>query len=183
VPETALLSYAEIVNKCADNEENMEIPNTDVSHAAYLIETLFARAKEEVCVFSGELYDGVFGTQAVQKQAIEFLKKSNSKLKIAYQYDRTKEAILEGAFLKKVLSDKGALKGRVEIWNARKVFQNDGFHFTVTDRKYFRFETEHDSRHAIANFGDKENAQRLARVFDTISAKSQKVFDTIDDRP
>ncbi len=175
----ALESYFEIVNRCAENEENFTIPNSDISHAAYLIQTLFDRAQEEVCVFTGELFDGVFGTQGVKNKAIKFLRENkNHELKIAYQYNVSKDDLMQRDFLKSILAEK-EIQGRIRIWDARKVFQSDGFHFTVIDRKAFRFETEHDTRHAIANFGDKESAKRLAETFDMIASKSNKVFDTV----
>ncbi len=176
-----LESYAEIVRRCAENEENIVIPNSDIGHAAYLIETLFDRAKSEVCVFTGELYFGVFGVQGVKEKAIKFLQQNEScQLKIAYQSDVPKDSILNGDFLRSVLADK-ARKGRVTVWAAKTVFPSDGFHFTVTDQKAFRFETDHKTRHAIANFGDINTAKRLADVFNVISSKSNKVFDTVVD--
>ncbi len=175
-----LESYFEIIDRCAEHEENFEISNTDVVHASYLIKTLFKHAKSEVCIFSGQLFEGVFGNEDLQSKAREFLSVDDTrKLKVAYQEKVTKDDIVKGKFLSSILSDE-ARKGSVEVWDASKVFPNDGYHFTVMDKKAFRFETNHVTRNAKANFGDKKTAEGLADVFNLITTKSSKVFSTID---
>lgn len=175
-----LESYYEIIDWCAEYGENFEISNTDMAHASYLIKTLFKYAKSEVCIFSGQMFEGVFGNEDLQNEARKFLMMNGDcKLKIAYQEVVPKENILEGKFLRNILSDKER-KGSVEVWDASGIFPTDGYHFTVMDKKAFRFETNHKTRNAKANFGDSKTAENLAEVFNVISSKSPKVFSTIE---
>jgi hypothetical protein len=170
--------YFKIIDKAAENSEDFEISNRDAQHASYLIKTLFHHAAHEVCVFTGSLYDGVFGNEAIKKEAINFLRKDSTvKLKVAFQENVSNEEVLSGSFMKYVLGDPER-KGSIEVYNASKAYPGITNHFSVSDGKAFRYEIDHVTRRAVANFGDKKNAQILASVFDKIISKSEKVFAT-----
>lgn len=168
--------YFKIIDKAAENSEDFEISNRDAQHAAYLIKTLFHHATHEVCVFTGSLFDGVFGNEAIKEEAMMFLRKNPTvKLKVAFQEAITNEEVLSGSFMKYIMADPNR-KGSIEIYNASKAYPSVTNHFSVSDGKAFRYEIDHETRQAVANFGDKKNAQTLASLFEKIISKSEKVL-------
>lgn len=168
-------AYYKIIDMAAEKSENLEISNRDAQHASYLIKTLFHYAEKEVCIFTGSLFEGVFGNHAIKEEAVKFLSKSpHVKLKVAFQEDISKEKAAATSFLQYILTapDK---KGMIEIYNASKAFPCITNHFLIADGKAFRYEIDHETRRAMANFGDTENAQVLSEIFNKIISESEKI--------
>lgn len=163
-------NYFAIIDRCAKNSENFPIPNSNTEHAAYVMKTLFHHANSEVCIFTGGLFEGVYGDNDVLTEAINFLKKDGVTLTIAYQ-----EGIKnDNSFRKSIMSNSDIkdVAKKVKIYDASKTINSVKNHFCVADRKAFRYELVHDKHEAIANFGDKENAQILCDVFGKIIIES-----------
>lgn len=168
--------YFAIVNRCADNEENFPIPNRDAKHASFILETLFRKATSEVCIFTGRLFADVFGAQALIGKAINFLnEKPKAKLKIIYQDSLTREQILENNFIQKIVDSIGLDSEKLEIYKTGAKHSSLVNHFCVMDKKAFRYELDHETREATANFGDTETAQKLSDIFEAIITGSEKL--------
>ncbi|KJR43368.1 hypothetical protein MCHI_000733 [Candidatus Magnetoovum chiemensis] len=160
-----------IADKYAENETDQILKNRDAGHARYLQERLFNKAKEEMLILTGEVSDEVYTHEYLIEAAIEFIKKDSSKkLNIIYQNDIDKENLLKKRFFSEIKkrADKEKLEDKLKIWEAKHTKDIVPFHFSVSDRKFFRLETDIEQRRAIANFGDKETAKKLAEIFDGI---------------
>ncbi|MBI5663783.1 MAG: hypothetical protein HZC49_01650 [Nitrospirae bacterium] len=165
-------SYQDIVKKCADANEDFSIPNRDKTHAAFIIENLFKKADSEMYIYTGGLYDGVYGHKSLEEEAIKFLKeKSNAKLKIAFQTPPTKEEILKNDFIKALVSDE-SIKDKITLYDASQLKLSKVNHFCVIDGKAYRYELDHETRRAIANFGDRITADKLSSIFKIIIEES-----------
>jgi len=170
--------YYKIIDKAAENREDFPIPNRDARHASYLLKTLFHYAENEVRILTGGLFQGVFGDENLKEEAIKFLRKSpNVKLLVAFQGSASKEEVLSSSFLQSILADPER-KGTIEIYDAKKDFPSGINHFSVADAKAFRYELDHETRRAVGNFGDSNNATVLSALFDKIISKAEKVFAT-----
>ena len=167
--------YKKIIQQCADAGKNFEIENSNPAHASYLITTLFGKAESEMRIFTGRLFDNVYGNEDLKEAAIKFLNKSKAILKIAYQEALSFDEVKEGNFLKDILTNP-TVKGKVEIYNASTSCKNLENHFIVKDKAAFRYELDKTKMTAKANFGDFNIAKKLVAIFDLITNNSEKVY-------
>lgn len=168
-------SYYEIIDRCARDKEDFPIQNGAPAHASYLLKTFFKYADSNVRIFTGRLFHGVFDNEDIRKEAVKFLQKgSDKKLTIAYNKEPVDVAELLGeSFLLEIKSSN--ISGTVEVWKVTDDIPHDSNHFAVMDRSAFRFETNHEDKKAIANFGDGKSAGTLTDVFEKILTKSSRV--------
>jgi hypothetical protein len=165
--------YIALIDKCAENSENFTIPNSEKRHAAYLIKTLFKKAQSTIRIFTGSLFEGVYGDKSLQEEARKFLRRdANNSVNIVYQESID---IDKSSFIQTIIQDEQK-KGAIKIWRANEKFQDINNHFVVMDDTAFRFETDHANTKAIANFGDHENAIRLVDIFGRISQNSSPIL-------
>ncbi len=170
-----LKTYEEIIKKYALNEENFAIQNNDQNHASLLIKTFFEVGKEEVCFFTGNLYPGVYGNHELIDSAIDFLNgKESTKLRIVFQDRESQNDILGGEFLKRILAEVKRPEA-IEVFSADKKFDGVSNHFSIMDKKAYRYELDKDKMKAVANFGDKNTAEALSKIFDALTKYSRKV--------
>lgn len=170
--------YYETIDRCAEEEIDLTIYNSDPKHASYLLTTLLSRAKSEVCIYTGGLSETVFADQSLINKAIEFLKGNVShKIRIVFQEKNNQDKLLGNAFVKAIISEGslGSLIDRLELWQASEYCYDIKNHFTVMDRKAFRYETDHGKKTAVANFGDKDSAKTLFDMFEIIISKSTRL--------
>jgi hypothetical protein len=166
--------YFKLIDKCAETQETFTIPNSEPKHAIYLLKTLFKNANFAIRIFTGRLFEGVYGNEDLKEEARNFLRKdANNSVRIAYQEPLD---ITNCAFIQTILNDEHR-KGSLKVWNANEKFNDLNNHFAVMDERAFRFETDHTNTKAIANFGDPENAKRLVDFFDKISENSSIVIE------
>lgn len=168
--------YIALIDKCAETSENFPIPNSEPRHAAYLIKTLFKKARSAVRIFTGELFEIVYGDKDLREEAREFLRRDeNNSIEIAYQKSLD---IDNSSLIQTILNDKQK-KGSLKIFNANiEKYQGFNNHFVVMDNTAFRFETDHANTKAMANFGDPANARKLVNIFDLIAKNSSPILQT-----
>jgi hypothetical protein len=168
-------SYYWIIDKCAKEKMNFEISNGDSTHAIYLLNTFFKYAKKEICIYTGSLSDSIFGSEQLIGTAINFLKRDkDATVKIVFQESIDRESILSRKFIRSILDNK-LIKNRLKVWTASSVFNAITNHFALMDGLAYRFETDHEQKKAIANFGDLASAETLKKAFsDIISSKNSK---------
>ena len=164
-------------DKCAETHENFTIPNSEAKHAAYLLKTLFKNAQSNIRIFTGHLFEDVYGDTALIEEACNFLSKdSNNSVRIAYQEAIDKDVIINSKFIQSIVNDEQK-KGHIILWRANEKYSDFNNHFAVMDDKAFRFELDHANTKAIANFGDAANAEKLVTIFDRISKNSLLVLE------
>lgn len=173
--------YRKIVTRLAASKENIEIPNTDAAHAAFLISTFFLNAEKEICLFTNELHESVYGNSDnddIRSNIVAFLKRPGTLLRIAYQKSIEWEALRQQSELLKFLLalPKNVINDKLKVYNASKLQLGDARHFALMDSEAYRYELDHEKRTAVANFGDVKNAKKLSSIFETIVQKSEAVF-------
>lgn len=168
--------FHNFINKCAKKEKDREIECVVDEHIAYILETIFRYAQNEVYIFTHGLDEAIFGEKNLILEAIKFLTDPEAKLKIVYKDPNLKENILNTKFIRNILIP--LTKGRVEIWDASKnaqISQNDGY-FWVNDRYDWAIGPEGVARSNRANFGDKYGGGIKTMIFNNLIATSVKVL-------
>lgn len=166
-------NYHDIIDNCAEKKEDFTIRNNTDKHATYVLKTLLKYAQKEVCIFTDRIKEEIFNDKYFIDEAINFLKKPEARLKIAYNdVNLSKESVLRGYFARSILNSEP--KGEVKIWDASKICFPDGNHFFLNDRFGFRYEIKPGN--AVANFGDKINGDKLFIIFARIIAESDKIL-------
>jgi hypothetical protein len=168
--------YKKIIDECAKNRENFIIYNGSPLHAAYLLSKFFEYGAEKVKIFSGRLYEGVYGANELIEKAIDFLKKDGTTLEIIFQNSNFKKEIPQHRLLRRIYEEFGdKMPNKLKIWDASSIHIEKLHHFALMDEQAFRLETDHQKRKAIANFGDKKTAEVLGKVFEVLKKKAQLV--------
>ena len=164
--------YRNIIDRCADTGENFVINNGNATHAAYLLTKFFAKAKDQVRIFTGELFAEVFDNQLLIDAAVEFLSSdTHHKIVVAFQEKEGKEGkegrVLKRNFVKELVTRPENV-GKLEIYSISLDLDGQVNHFAVMDSIAFRYELDHDKKSAVANFGDQKNSNKLKQFFDKL---------------
>lgn len=175
--------YYANIDSCADSQINQLIANGLAEHAVYLMTKMFSKATKNIRLFTGSLVDdvkrnstseciSVYKSQELIEAAVSFLAKDGSRLEILVQDDF--ENISTKSFVLAMQQKKaaGEIKGCVEIRKANASNKELANHFMVMDSLGYRLELNHEETRAIANFGDSDFADKLAKVFDSILFKN-----------
>lgn len=166
--------YMELVAKCARNRLDHPIPNGSPAHARILIAKLFETARDNVCLLSGRLTDAtetgedVYGEENLIEQALRFLRRKGTRLRIILQSD----ALHKGAdnrLLRKLVEDPRR-EGQIELYSGSELLKDVEMpHFMVTDALAYRFENDDTKTTAVANFGDADTAKTLRLYFRSVA--------------
>ena len=161
--------YMRIIDRCAENGENFVINNGNAMHAAYLLTKFFVRAKDQVRIFTGELFAEVFDDQDLIAAAVKFLSSNaNRKIVVAFQEKEGKSGrVLKRNFVKKLAALPEDV-GKIKIYSISLDLDGQVNHFAVMDSNAFRYELDHDKKSAVANFGDRKNSSKLKQFFDKL---------------
>lgn len=167
--------YMKAVLECATNKTDLPIPNGSARNAAFLFQTFFNFGEKEICIYTGKLFEGIFGenTELIDAAKSFLRKHPKAELKIAYQEKISKEEIFGRKLVKSIL-DEQDMHGQLRIWDASS--QPKKNHFAVMDQSAYRYELDHGLRTAIANFGNTENAQELHKDFEEITRRAELVY-------
>jgi len=174
-------NYKRIIDECAKDQKNLEISNGNSIHATYLIKALFKNAEKEIRIYTGSLSDEIFGNDELIDTAIKFLtEKEDRSVKIAYQEICDEDTIKSREFVKEILNN-DRIKNKLEVWDVSSAYKDITNHFTLMDETAYRFETDHENKRAIANFGDYASAKTLKGSFaDIIGNKKSKLIDLFE---
>lgn len=163
-------AYKKIIDRCAESGENFVINNGNAKHAAYLLTKFFAKAKDQVRIFTGELFAEVFDNHDLIAAASKFLSSNaNNKIVVAFQEEEGKDdRVLKRDFVKKLTTELPENFGKLEIYSIPLNLDGQVNHFAVMDSSAYRYELDHNKKSAIANFGDQKNSSKLKQFFDEL---------------
>jgi hypothetical protein len=140
------------------------ILNRGACHARVIVANLFEIAERHVDIVSGSLFQGVYAADDVSRAALAFLRRPESRLRIAIE----KPAAIIGHPLLEEIKSAG-LSARVEIRvvpeDVRELYD---YHFMVVDGASYRVEGDKGQYYAVAKFRDPENATIILERFQEI---------------
>jgi hypothetical protein len=140
--------YLQAVTNLADKEVNRRFLNDSSAHAKLLACLMIGRTKvgEDALIYSGGLGKGVFD---------DAFKDAQGSIRVLLDSG-------EGIEIIKSLPDE--VKRRIEVKKTAKASKN---HFFVAGNS-FRYELNHDSATAVANFNEPETVAKLQTLFNTM---------------
>ncbi len=157
------ISYRERVRGAVGARDGEPLFNGTLGHASILTEEMFASAKKCIWILSGKLNAEVYGREEVVKKARAFLDDPDHEVRILVE-DGSKES-LEDNPLFKLFEEKENAEIKVVPEDLSKRYD---FHAWVMDDDSYRFERDKTKCAAIAAFGDKDGAQHIKGLFETI---------------
>ncbi len=147
------------------------IYNESAEHASIVIETLFASAKAQVDILSGNLSPSVYVRDPVIREARRFLlASSRSTVRIIVEEDL--HGIGNAHPFLTALRGLGTVKLKIADESIKKLY---GCHFVVTDNDNYRFESDKSKPAAIACFGHERGASNLRSVYSDIWERCREV--------
>jgi len=157
----SLIEYRARVQRAAAMMNGEPIYNETTDHAQIVIEALFDTANEDICVINESVNNLVMGHEDTMGAVERFLQRPGARLRILVEAEP--DDWEERHFVRR-FAERENVEIRV-VPDAVKGFYE--FHFTVADRKSYRFEPDKRKHAAIAAFGDK-SAEHLASIFERL---------------
>ena len=143
--------YYKFIDTCAKKEKYYKIYNLVDDRISYVLKIIFRYATKEVYIFGRRFDIEVFSGWNLISEAVNFLQKPNSVLKIAYRDPMDMNDFQKGEFLRGVLNL--PIKGEVEIFDASKITNINDISFFVNDLHWYRMRSSDGE--CVANFGNK----------------------------
>lgn len=174
--ETAERLYREMIDDAAESCKAEIISNKDPRHAAYLMQTLFKRAKKHVRIYTTQLARNVGREQVYASPDL-----IGAATALATERPDTRVSVIVQEALDidegMAPTDHPLIKGLSSERARLRVCQYEGERqfgdFAVMDESAYRVETDDRKATAMANFGDPEFASILAKLFDLMMASDQ----------
>lgn len=158
--------YFDLIESCAKNKIDLEIPNGSATHALHLLRQFFKYSKKRVYIFSGLLYDKIFDDSELIELTKKFLHEAGHQMIIAFSKEEVTPDIIKSRLFMREIANDPERKGNVLLYDAR--FASSINHFAIMDDKAYRFELDHDKSIAVANFSDKNTVAKLDAIFDNV---------------
>ncbi|MEK6890013.1 MAG: hypothetical protein AABX35_02385 [Nanoarchaeota archaeon] len=150
--------YQQIVIDALDRKMDLDIQNSDMSHAIFLIYILIKKAKKKIRIFTGKLWDGFYNDSRISKVFEEAVNKGVNI-----------EIIIESGKIKDIPK---CISNKVKLFhmNKKNPLKN---HIIISDDESFRIEQPHKdsdlksrSIKAIVNFNSPDIAKKMGEFFD-----------------
>jgi hypothetical protein len=173
-----LAEYIESVNHLADNELNLEFNNKDHYHAAIVMSTLFSKAKSSIKIFAGDFKGKICDNRIYINSLVNAIKLRSVDVSIVFENSPNKNSICYKE-ITNLVSDEGN-KFKLSIGMLKEEFKstldrdfdNRLSHFTVVDKKMFRYETDTEAFKAFCNFDDSDISTILDNNFSVLEKES-----------
>lgn len=155
--------YAEKIFSLAQDKKNEIFYNSSAEHAIVVHQALMKTAEKYVCIFSSSMCSEISNNTEYISYVRKFLEGNKDRyiriLLTDYtdEFLQTKIAKLFAHYPQQV---------QVKKYDGNVYYKNVPAHFTVTDDRAFRLETDIEKHMAFGNFGSKEQACTLKEVFD-----------------
>ncbi|MFP5129153.1 hypothetical protein ACJEEO_01650 [Phocaeicola coprocola] len=157
--------YATEIFKLAEEKENKIFYNSSAEHASIVHQALAKYATDYIDIFSSSMCTDVSNNPEYCSSIKAFLDADKVHLIKIILTDYT-EAFLSTDIAK--LLANYPLQVSIKKYNGRILYKGLPAHFTVSDDRAFRLETDINERMAFGNFNSPEQAKELKNVFDKI---------------
>lgn len=157
-----LIDYTNKVRRLAEDRTGEPIYNDSLEHAAVILQSLFAHARDSVCILTGKLNEDAYGRIEIVEAAQRFVESPGHRIRILFEDELLfeKDNITRHPFLA-ALTEPDFEKRLVPKSRQR----NYKFHFIVVDDDCYRFEPDREKYEAVAAFGDPVGGQNLKKLF------------------
>ena len=157
--------YADVIFKLAEEKKNEIFYNSSAEHAAIVHQALVKTATEYMYIFSNSMCTEISNNRDYCDLVRAFLKENkNRQIKIVltdYSEEFTQKPIA------KLLAE-FPLQVSIKKYPGEVFFKGKPVHFTVTDDRAFRLETDIDNHMAFGNFNSPDQAKAMKEVFEKV---------------
>ena len=159
------LSYLEKIEFLASNAINEEFYNSNEEHAQIVLTAMVRYSKEKVRIFCGNMCTDVSNDPKYLNEIKLFLSERRGFMEILFcEYkDHFKDQPIY-----KLLNQYPQEQVKIKTINTLLMYNGKPVHFTVSDNKSFRFETDTLEKTARGNFYDPDSAKMLSEEFDKL---------------
>ena len=157
------MNYREEVKEAISAMDGRPVYNRSLEHAAVIIEEMFALAKKEVKLFTGELNANAYGLPPVRSSAAKFMADRNGKVRILIENQIAVEDLRKNPFIQHMPES-----ASLEVRRLRTDEYDPEFHMMLADDRSYRFEPNKKEHAAVATFGDEETTGHLGKLFETL---------------
>jgi hypothetical protein len=169
--------YREYIKDLAKQGKSVVFYNSGPDHAALVMATIFATAKDTIRVFAGN-FSGEISSKEEYRNGLENFLSRGGKIKVLLEKEkfesRTEEPkIFDILRFYSIINPKNVevKKHSNKLFRAgeeKEKNQLHEIHFTVADGKMYRVEDDTKSFTAFGNFNDAEASKNLSLIFDDI---------------
>lgn len=155
--------YAEEIFKLAEEKKNEIFYNSSAEHAIIVHQALMKTAENYVCIFSSSMCSEISNNPEYIAFVQSFLEGGKERTIQILLSDYTDD------FWRKPIARKLAnfpQQVHVKKYDGNAYYKGKPAHFTVTDGRAFRLETDIDKHMAFGNFNSEGQASALKSVFD-----------------
>ena len=161
--------YAEKIFQLAKDKTDEVFYNSSSEHAIIVHQALVQNAESYVYIFSSSMCSEVSNNTEYVEIVKNFLSNNqNHNIKIIltdYSEDFPKSPIAE------VLA-KHSKQVEIKKYDGKVMYNGNPVHFTISDDRAFRLETNIEKRMAFGNFNSPHQAKGLKEIFNTIFSSS-----------
>ena len=155
-----VIEYRRLIHRLASGAIDQRIPNGKPIHAAILLEAMFEHASSDVRIFTGAMSPRTYDAPFLVEAARRYLSRPGRSLKVLIQ--KKVDGLHDRPIMKAIAGAPG-----LAVRFARGTYATDAAkHIAVMDTVGYRFEAEHSTTSAIANFNEPKVASELATAFD-----------------
>lgn len=156
--------YAKKIFQLAKDKTNEVFYNSSSEHAIIVHQALVQNAENYVYIFSSSMCSEVSNNPEYVEIMSRFLDNYNHNIKIIltdYSESFPDNPIAQ------ILAHHG---GQVEIkkFDGKVMYKDNPVHFTVSDDRAFRLETDIEKRMAFGNFNSPNQAKALKEIFESV---------------
>lgn len=155
--------YADEIFKLAEAKKDEMFYNSSAEHAVIVHQALMKTAEKYVCIYSSSMCSEISNNSDYCRYMQHFLDGDNSRKINILLTDYT------NSFWKQnigILISKYPNQVTVKKYSGNVYYKDAPVHFTVTDDRAFRLETDIEKHMAFGNFNSEEQAEALKNVFD-----------------
>lgn len=156
--------YAANIFRMAENMDDEVFYNSSAEHAMIVHQALVKTAKKYIYIFSSSMCSEISNNNDYIEYIKEFLKDKNHEIRIVF-------TDYSDGFSKMPIAKLLALyplQVSIKKYPGKVLYQGIPAHFTVTDDRAFRLETDVENHMAFGNFNSPSQALALKDVFDRV---------------
>ena len=156
--------YAANIFRLAENRDDKVFYNSSAEHAMIVHQALAKTANEYIYIFSSSMCSEISNNNEYLDYLKDFLNDKSHEIRIVF-------TDFSEAFLKMPIAKLLAtypLQVSIKKYPGKVLYNGYPAHFTVTDDRAFRLETDIENHMAFGNFNSPSQALALKEVFDRI---------------
>jgi len=169
-------NYNGYIASLAQKNRDVVFYNSGPEHAAFVMGTMFMKAKESVRVLAKDFSGKVSGSPFYINALNDFLKRGGSIQILLEKYDPLNKPAIFQTLVPHYMRDNNCVSIKQR---KQKVFKNNPpieVNFATADEKMYRLEDDIEAFTASGNFNDPNSTRKLNEIFTEIFSDSESTI-------